>query len=121
MVLVDTSVWINHFRKRDRHLSQLLNQGRVRCHSLIIGELACGSLRNRSGIIKLLRTLPQCEKVEDDEVLYFIDQHKLMGRGIGIVDAHLLASCHLMHIPVWTADKRLQREAERLKVGYRLQ
>ena len=95
MVLVDTSIWVDHLRKGEPHLKELLKQGCVVCHPLIIGELACGLLKNRVKILGLLRTLPQSRRAEDDEVLYFIEQHSLMGRGIGIVDVHLLASCRL--------------------------
>ena len=92
MVLVDTNVWIDHLRKGDTHLIELLNQGRVMTHPFVIGELACGSMRQRPKVLSLLQSLPTTKMATNDEVLYFIEHHSLMGRGLGFVDAHLLAS-----------------------------
>jgi len=107
MVLVDTSVWVEHLRKGTIGLDAPLNEGQVVCHPFIIGELACGNLKNRSGILSLLRTLPAVRMAEDHEVLQFIEQHHLMGKGLGYIDMHLLASSLLSHVPLWTLDKRL--------------
>ena len=118
MVLVDTSVWINHLRKNDRHLEQLLLDGAVICHAHIIGELACGNIKNRKEIITLLQALPQAPVVEFEEYLYFIEQNQLFGKGIGFVDIHLLASAQLSQLPLWTADKRLQSASAEINLQY---
>ena len=118
MVLVDTSVWINHLRKNDRHLEQLLLDSAVICHVHIIGELACGNIKNRKEIIALLQTLPQSPIVEFDEYLYFIEQNQLFGKGIGFVDIHLLASAQLCQVPLWTEDKRLKTASAELNLQY---
>ena len=107
MVLVDTSIWINHFRKSESRLIELLEQGDVVTHPFITGELACGNMKNRKQIISLLHALPSAPKASDDEILFFIDRHSIMGRGIGLIDAHLLASCKLAHCILWSTDKRL--------------
>ena len=119
MVLVDTSVWINHLRNGDRHLEKLLFDGDVVCHTHIIGELACGNLKNRQEIIPLLQALPIAPPVEFQEFLYFIEQNKLSGIGIGFVDIHLLASAQLGQLPLWTADKRLKAAAAELDLHYK--
>ncbi len=118
MVLVDTSVWINHLRNSDHHLEKLLFDGEVVCHPNIIGELACGNIRNRQEIISLLQALPQIPLVAFEEFLYFIDQNQLHGKGIGFVDIHLLASAKLGQVHLWTADKRLQSASAELNLKY---
>ena len=118
MVIVDTSVWIDHLRRGEVGLDLPLSEGQVFCHPFIIGELACGNLRNRSEILSLLQTLPFVRSAEDDEVLQFIERHRLMGKGLGYIDAHLLASSLLSHIPLWTLDKRLDDAAAALGVRY---
>lgn len=120
MVLVDTSVWISHLREGDIQLSNLLNEGIVVCHPFIIGELACGNLRNRYEIILLLKSLPLSEIVEQDEIIEFIENYELMGEGIGFIDVHLLASAMLTNIPLWTFDKRLKSLASKLEINYQL-
>jgi len=120
MVLVDTSVWINHLRNNDRHLGKLLLNGDVVCHPHIIGELACGNMKNRQEIVSLLQALPQISLIEFEEFLYFIEQNQLYGKGIGFVDIHLLASAILDHIPLWTADKRLQAASAELNLKYKI-
>ena len=108
MILVDTSVWIDHLRKGDAELARKLEAGDVLAHPFVIGELACGNLANRHAILALLRTLPAAQVASDDEVLGFIERRKLMGRGIGYIDVHLLASLALTHgSRLWTRDKRL--------------
>lgn len=119
MVLVDTSIWINHLRKGDRHLESLLLNGEVVCHSFIIGELACGNIRNRNEIISLLETLPSVPVIDMNEFLFFVERNRLFGVGIGFVDVHLLASAKLSGIPLWTADKRLKEATRHLKVSYK--
>lgn len=108
MILVDTSVWINHLRSSERHLEKLLIDGKVLCHTHVIGELACGNIKNRKEIISLLQALPMAPHIEFNEYLYFIDRNKLNGRGIGFVDIHLLASAQLGQVKLWTVDKRLR-------------
>jgi len=120
MILVDTSIWIEHFQKGNAHLKELLVTGHVACHPLIVGELACGNLRQRSEIILLLCTLPSVNTVSDDEILYFIEEKRLMGLGIGIVDVHLLASAIMTNIPLWTTDRRLKEVAKRLNTLYKI-
>jgi len=95
VVLVDTSIWIDHFRKANGTLASLLEAEAVVIHPFVLGELACGNLSNRKEIIALLHALPSASKAEDDEILLFIERHHLMGRGIGLMDVHLLASCAL--------------------------
>ena len=118
MILVDTSVWINHLRDGDRYLERLLLDGEVLCHAFIIGELACGNIKNRKEIISLLQALPMSPQVEFSEYLYFIEQYQLNGRGIGFVDIHLLASAQLGQVELWTADKRLIASAASLGLNY---
>jgi len=119
MVLVDTSVWINHLRDGDRHLERLLFDGDVFCHTHVIGELACGNLKNREEIISLLHALPLTPVVAFDEYLFFMEQNQLSGIGIGFVDIHLLASATLGQVPLWTYDKRLQNAAAQLGLNYK--
>jgi predicted nucleic acid-binding protein len=118
VILVDTSVWINHFRGSSSVLAELLDQERVLVHPFVIGELACGNLANREEIIALLGALARAAKADDDEVLFFIDRHNLMGRGIGLIDVHLLASCLMSRASIWTADKRLRAAAEGLNIAF---
>jgi predicted nucleic acid-binding protein len=114
MVLVDTSVWVTHFRATHIDLAKLLNNGEVACHPFIIGELACGNLKNRTTILSLLQNLPIVSIVEHEEVLAFIEGHKLMGKGLGYIDVHLLASAVLSGLSIWTLDKRLEQIADML-------
>lgn len=115
MILVDTSVWIDHLRRGSTRLSSLLMNAAVLVHPFIIGELACGNLRNRSRILKLLEDLPASKVADDKEVLFFIEHNDLMGRGIGYVDAHLLASVSLSSPSrLWTTDRKLKDAAIRL-------
>jgi len=118
MILVDTNVWVNHFRKTNHELVEHLNNGSVACHPFILGELACGNLANRAEILMLLQALPSTPNVEPDEILYFIDKNSLMGRGLGYVDVHLLASVILGNDVLWTADRRLREAAAELGISY---
>jgi predicted nucleic acid-binding protein len=108
MILVDTSVWVDHFRRSNSELYGLLEQTQVVIHPWIIGELACGNLKNRKEILSLLRHLPTIEAVDDLEVLHLIEVKKIMGKGIGWVDAHLLAASLISGFPLWTMDKNLR-------------
>jgi predicted nucleic acid-binding protein len=107
MILVDTSVWVEHLRSGTIGLEALLNDGQVVCHPFIIGEIACGNLKNRTEILSLLQDLPLASLANDDEVIQFIEDNKLMGKGLGYIDIHLLMSALLTRIPLWTIDKRL--------------
>ena len=118
MVLVDTSVWVDHLRQGTVGLDVPLSEGQVLCHPFIIGELACGNLKNRSDILSLLQTLPVIRHAEEEEVLLFIEKHRLMGKGLGYIDAHLLTSSLLSHAPLWTLDKRLGNAAAALGSRY---
>ena len=118
MILVDTSIWVTHLREGNRHLGTLLLDAAVLCHPFIVGELACGNLRNRNEILSLLQTLPMAPTIEFGEFLHFIDRNQLMGIGIGFVDVHLLASSRLAGIPLWTSDKRLRSAAIKLDLVY---
>ncbi len=95
MVLVDTSIWVTHLRQGSRQLEKLLIDAEVMCHPFIIGELACGTLKNRNEIISLLQSLPMAPTIEFGEFLFFIDRNHLMGKGVGFVDVHLLAPARL--------------------------
>jgi predicted nucleic acid-binding protein len=111
MILVDTSVWIEHLRSGSDRLRALLFDEQVLCHPFIVGELACGALRNRTEILSMLRALPEANLVEHEEVLGFLETRRLYGRGIGWVDAHLLASTLLSGCTLWTFDTPLRRAA----------
>lgn len=111
MVLVDTSVWVAHLREGHAGLAVLLNEGQVMCHPLIIGELACGNLKNRSKILSLLCALPSVIVAEHDEVMDLIENRSLMGKGLGYIDMHLLASALLSKVTLWTFDKKLNQVA----------
>ena len=91
----------------------------VMCHPFIVGELACGNLKNRNEIIPLLQSLPMAPAIEFDEFLFFIDRNHLMGKGVGFVDVHLLASAQLAGVPLWTADKRLRSAADKLALTFK--
>ena len=107
MILVDTSVWVEHLRHGLPRLATLLQEGEVLIHPWVIGELACGYLRNRHQVLELLQGLPTATVASDAEVLLLIEGDRLMGRGIGYIDAHLLASARLSHCRLWTQDRRL--------------
>ena len=119
MILVDTWVWVDHLRSGDETLTALLNNSRVVMHPFVLGELACGNLHQRKELLALLKNLPQSTVASDEEVLFFIEQHELMGRGIGYLDAHLLAAVALDgRAKLWTRDKRLLSVAGELLLAY---
>ena len=118
MVLVDTSVWVMHFREGSKELSGLLNEGSVLCHPFIIGELACGNLKDRAVILSYLKLLPMSIEAEPEEVLSFIESKHLMGQGVGYVDVHLIASAVLTGVSIWTFDKKLAQTADSLHITY---
>lgn len=119
MILVDTSVWIDHLRRGNSELSRLLEATQVMAHPFVVGEMACGNLVNRVEVLQLLGDLPAATVASDSEVLFFIDRHRLMGRGIGYIDAHLLAAVSLTaHARLWTRDRRLAAVAGELGLAY---
>ena len=119
MILVDTSIWIEHLRKGDDRLVALLNSNQVMMHPFIIGELACGNLQNRDNLLRLFRNLPQSRVATHEEALYFIEHRALMGKGIGFIDVHLLAAVALDgSMRLWTRDKRLRNIATALNLAW---
>jgi predicted nucleic acid-binding protein len=112
VILVDTSIWIDHLRNGNPALAALLQNEAVCTHDFVIGELACGNLRNRAEVLGLLQSLPRLPAATEDETLFFIEQQDLMGRGVGYIDAHLLAAAVIRGVPIWTKDKRLMTIAE---------
>lgn len=118
MILVDTSVWVNHFRHGDNLLVRLLMERRVACHPMIIGELACGQLPQRRQTLADLKSLHQCRLLDDHDVLSMIDNHQLMGLGLGYIDMHLLASTLADRCRIWSADKKLAAIADRMNFGF---
>ena len=118
MILVDTSVWVRHFRGGDPHLEELLNNGEVMCHPFIVGELACGNLKNRHEVLSLLQLLPLATQAKHEEILQFIEQNHLMGKGLGYIDVHLSASAVLTGEAMWTYDKRLDEANDWLGIRY---
>ncbi len=115
MILADTSIWIDHFRHGTNGLRDLLNEGQVAIHPFVIGELACGSLKDRALILTSLNTLPPVRAATHGEVIALLDQHKLWGLGLGWVDVHLLASTLLSNCRLWSGDDRLAKAAKRLR------
>jgi predicted nucleic acid-binding protein len=119
MILVDTSVWIDHLREADSLLTSLLEACDVLAHPLVTGELAMGTLRKRGEFIALMGELPAAPEAGDTEVLALIETRGLHGSGLGIVDAHLLASALLAPgTALWTRDRRLAQAAARLKIAW---
>ena len=116
MVLVDTSVWVSHLRHANPKLQKHLLDAKVVCHPFIIGELACGNLKNRQEILTLMKALPTTIQAEHEEVLRFIEMHGLMRKGLGYIDVHLLASTLLSGVSLWTEDMQLKKVARKLEV-----
>jgi predicted nucleic acid-binding protein len=115
VILVDTSVWVDHLRAADETLSELLDRGMVLAHPFVVGEIALGNLRQRELVLGALQDLPQSSVASEGEILHFIDRHGLSGLGIGYIDVHLLAAARLMAGAVlWTRDRRLHGVAEGL-------
>ncbi len=118
MILVDTSVWVDHFRKGDQALGRLLFDGQVLGHPFVLGEISLGVLRQRDVILTALHDLPQAKVATENEVLHFVEEHELPGSGIGYVDAHLLAATKLTPgTALWTRDRRLFEAAARLALA----
>jgi predicted nucleic acid-binding protein len=117
VILVDTSVWVDHLRRGDADLARRLEDGEVLAHRLVVEELACGAMRRRAEILGLLEALPKAPEAEHGEFLAFVERRGLAGVGLGAVDAHLLASAALARARLWTRDAALARAAARLGVG----
>jgi predicted nucleic acid-binding protein len=121
VIIVDRSVWIDHFKDGDPGLAKLLDNGQVLTHPFVIGEIALGSLRQRTTVLDALRNLPQALVAGDDEVMIFIERERLFSTGIGYVDAHLLTAARLTPgALIWTKDRRLRDVSERMKVSANL-
>ncbi|MGG6898977.1 MULTISPECIES: type II toxin-antitoxin system VapC family toxin [Rhizobium] len=117
MILADTSIWIDHFRKADSELRKIIEDDRLLCHPAVIGELALGSLRDRSSVISFLTAQRSAVVATHDDVMTMIDRHGIFSMGIGYTDAHLLASALLdQRAALWTRDKRLRTAAKRAGV-----
>jgi hypothetical protein len=115
LILVDTSVWVDHLRRGDARLAKLLERSLVAMHPFVMGEIACGSLSDRAVVLELLQELPTVVVADNDEAFGFIERHRLYGKGIGYVDVHLLASVALTQgATLWTRDKRLHAVADDL-------
>jgi predicted nucleic acid-binding protein len=118
MILVDTSVWIDHINASEPMLVDLLAEERVLAHPYVIGEIALGGLRNREVVLGALRDLPSAPIAAAEEIFYFIEGEQLFNRGIGYVDTALLASARLQTgVTIWTRDKRLKKIADELGLG----
>ncbi len=118
MILADTSIWQHHFRNHDARFHELLSTGQILIHPFVIGELACGNLRRRTETLYDLALMPQAPVAGTDEVLGLVEKRRLWGKGLGFVDAHLLASVLLSAARLWTRDRRLGEAAESLGVAY---
>jgi predicted nucleic acid-binding protein len=121
VILVDTSVWIEHLRRGGARLVPLLDAGVVATHPFVVGEIALGRITHREETISMLSRIPQAPMATPNEVLHLIEQHRLAGSGIGYVDLHLIAAAQLMgHAPLWTFDKKLAAVAARLRLAYQV-
>jgi len=118
LILVDTSVWVDHFRRRNEQLASLLLDGQVLGHPCVHGEVALGHLRRRSEILGLLSELQQARTATDEEALKFVEGHALQGSGVGWVDVHLLAAAALSRASLWTLDRRLAAVATGLSLSH---
>lgn len=117
MVLADTSVWIEHLWRGTPTLAAQLGADKIVCHPAIIGELACGTFPDRDEILELLGALPQIMEAQHEEVIALIERRRLMGSGIGWIDAHLLTAAWLNDALLWTLDKRLATAAQRMEIN----
>ena len=117
MILADTSVWIELFRRGDRALQDLLNEGKVITHEFVLGELACGWLHDRTGTLLLLRRLPALAPARHEEVMDLVKLNRLHSLGLGWIDMHLLAAARLGHCALYTRDRRLAEAAKNLHLG----
>jgi predicted nucleic acid-binding protein len=118
MILADTSIWVDHWLATNALFARLLDEGGIVIHPMVIGELAMGNLRNRSHVLQTLAELPPAIEASHKEVLGLIERERLYGRGIGFVDAHLLAAARLSSAKLWTLDRRLALVAEGLAISW---
>jgi predicted nucleic acid-binding protein len=118
VILVDTSVWIDHFRRGDERLASFLESGQVWCHDFVVGELACGRLERRTEILSYLNNLPRAATAKHTEVLELLESRRLPGEGLGWIDVHLLAAALIDGLPLWTRDRALHTAAKRLGVDF---
>jgi predicted nucleic acid-binding protein len=118
MVLVGTSVWVRHLREGDSHLEHLPGDGQVMCHPYIVGELACGNMKNRREVLSLLQLLPMAAQARHEEILHFIELNHLMGKGLGYIDVHLASSAILTGVPMWSYDEKLSDAGAGLGIRY---
>jgi predicted nucleic acid-binding protein len=114
MILVDSSVWINHLRWGDKQLQALLYEEKVKTHPFVIGEICSGQLHNRKILMELLNALPTVSIAEHQETLLLLESKRLFGKGLGWIDIHLLASAIISDVPLWTYDKRLAEISSKL-------
>ncbi len=114
MILVDTSVWVDHLNKSERELVKLLYSMMVCTHPFIIGELSCGNISNRSKFLTLIKALPRVEPAFEEEVYTLLEDKKLYGIGLGFIDIHLLAAALINDVKIWTRDKALKKVAQKL-------
>lgn len=121
MILVDTSVWVDHFRNPEPDLLKILDAGEVLMHAMIVGEIACGNVPNQAEVLRKMNNLPAIDESSHAEVLSMIDSKSLMRRGIGYIDAHLICSVlNREGVTLWTRDRRLRQVAEDIGIAYSL-
>jgi predicted nucleic acid-binding protein len=116
VILVDTSVWVDHLRRGNATLAKKLESGDVACHPFVVGELSLGSLEHRDEVLNLLSELPMASVVPHEDVLALVGRRDLAGRGIGWIDVHLIASAQVDRLRLWTLDRRLAAAARGVKV-----
>jgi predicted nucleic acid-binding protein len=120
VILVDTSVWVQHLRRGDPRLVDLLGQEQVVCHPFVIGELAMGSVKNRTTILTLLHRLPSTDVATHKDVLALVERRGLHGAGLGWIDAHLLTAALLAGTRIWTIDRALASAARGIDIDAHL-
>ena len=118
MILIDTSIWVNHLRRGDPHLAEMLLAEEAGTHPFVIGEIAAGNLRRRVQNLADLSRLPQAPMAQEDEVHHLLDSRRLWGAGLGWIDLHILASAKLSGWPLYSADRALNAAAARLEIGH---
>jgi predicted nucleic acid-binding protein len=119
MILVDTSVWVDHFRRSDPRLEALVDERAILIHPVVIGELACGTLRNRKETLLYFQSVPQVASVADaEETMFVIESRNLSGKGIGWADAQLVASALISGCRLWSNDRSLHAVAVALRIAY---
>lgn len=118
MILVDTSVWIDFLRNDNEKLTTLLTEGQVFIHPLIVGELSCGNIKNRIQFLNLINDLPTLPETTHSEVLSFIENNRIYGKGVGYFDLHILCSAIISNVSLWTLDKRLEKIAKKHNASF---